>query len=91
MALARRTREEDKTPRLFEVPPDWREHWWGMPRFEQNDATPAQRITVNFISPDDVRDFAARLGLNVTRRTDSIWFPPENVDRPNEWEYVDES
>ena len=90
--LARRTKKVEVVQEmLFDIPPDWREHWWGMPAFEQGDARPYQRITVNFMCPEDVAEFSRLLGAKFSRKTDSMWFPPESVDRPNEWEYADES
>lgn len=90
--LARRSRPvEVAQGALFDLAPDWTIQWWGMPSFEQKDARPYQRITVNFMSPDDVAEFSRLLGVRATNKTDSMWFPPEQVDRPNEWEYGDES
>lgn len=88
--LTRRTRpEEDEQRALFDVPPDWREHWWGMPSFEQRDARPTQRVTINLMTRDDAEELGRRLGIRITSRTDSVWFPPEVIDRPNQWEYAD--
>ncbi len=60
---------------LFEIEPDWREHWWGMPSFEMGDARPQYKITINFMTADDVRAFADKAGLPVTTGSDSAWFP----------------
>ena len=90
--LVRRVREaDDHQPALFPEleAPEWQRHWWGMPSFVQRDARPEQSITVHFMCFDDVREFARRLGLTVTSRTDSLWFPPEVIDAPSEWEYGD--
>ena len=76
---------------FLDLGPVWKEHWWGMPSFEMGDARPMQRITVNFHSWDDVVEFGKRLGINVTRSTDSLWFPPEIVEKPSDWRYTDES
>jgi hypothetical protein len=73
----RATRPADDRPSLFDVEPDWRDDWWGMPAFEMKEARPTQRISVNFLTADDVREFATRLGLHVTSKTDSVWFPPQ--------------
>lgn len=88
--LARRVADESPQGTLFDVSPSWRDLWRGMPHFEQRDARPAHTITVNFMSYDDVREFARRLALTVTSATDSVWFPPDVVDAPSEWEYSDE-
>lgn len=60
---------------LFDLEPDWREYWWGMPSFEMGDARPQHKITVNFMCADDVKQFAHKTGLPVTTRSDSVWFP----------------
>lgn len=89
--LARRVRpiREEQTA-LFDLAPSWKEHWWGMPSFEQRDARPLQRVTVNLMTREDADEFSRRLGVRITPATDSIWFPPETIDRPSDWEYGDE-
>lgn len=90
-SVARRTKKVEVVQEaLFDLGPAWRDHWWGMPSFEMGDARPMQKITVNFYSWDDVLEFGRRLGITVTRNTDSMWFPPENVERPSDWSYDDE-
>lgn len=74
---------------FLNVGPVWKDHWWGMPSFEMGDARPMQRIMVNFHAWDDVVEFGNRLGLTVTRNTDSLWFPPEHVEKPSDWRYDD--
>ena len=88
--LKRPTREKQENT-LFEIGNDWEQHWWGMPEYTMGDATPQYRITVNFWSFEDVLEFAKRLNLSVTKRTDSLWFParPE-LDKPKEWAYVED-
>lgn len=75
--LIRQTREEEQ--RLFEVEPDWRMHWWGMPLFEMKDARPRYSITVNFMTAEDVRDFALASGCKVNPRSRSAWFPHQDI------------
>lgn len=65
-------------PLLFaeeEVPEAWRSEWVGMPEFVMGNTEPVQKITVSFETREDVEEFASRLGVRVTGRTDSIWFP----------------
>src|SRR5690606_23681057 len=57
------------------VEPDWKDHWWGMPSFEMADARPQYKITMNFLTAEDVKAFAEKTGLPVTTRSDSAWFP----------------
>ena len=61
---SRRPIREDKQG-LFDIEPDWREHWWGMPDYTMNDAQPAQRITMNFMTYEDVLEFAEKIGARV--------------------------
>jgi hypothetical protein len=75
---------------LFDMPPPWEEHWWGMPEFTMGDATPMRSITINFLTVEDVREFARRTGLAITAQSDSAWFPPQRLDEPKEWEYVED-
>lgn len=73
-AIARPTRESAQGS-LFDLEPDWREHWWGMPEFSMKDATPQHRITINFMTHEDVTAFSKLTGLCVTTSSDSAWFP----------------
>jgi hypothetical protein len=70
----RPTRESNELT-LFDVEPDWRESWWGMPEFSMQDATPQHKITINFMTAQDVLDFAERTGIPVTTKSDTAWFP----------------
>jgi hypothetical protein len=88
--LARPTRDDSQAS-LFgdEETLDWKAHWWGMPSFTLGDARPAYRITVNFMTPEDVAEFARRLNVRASTRTDSLWYPPQALDQPGEWEYAE--
>jgi len=76
--IRRPTRDEDECQQYLFGGDDesWREHWWGMPSFDMGDARPVQRITLNFQTLEDVREFGQRLELNISRQTTSLWFPP---------------
>jgi hypothetical protein len=90
-ALERLARNEPPQLALFaECDEGWREEWRGMPEFYMGDATPIQKITVNFATREDVADFAQRIGQSVTPRTDSIWYPkPSAYVAPREFRYVE--
>jgi len=60
---------------LFDMAPDWRHVWWGMPEFEMRDARPGHKLVVNFMTAEDMAAFAQRSGLPVTTTSDSVWFP----------------
>ena len=66
---------------LFDVEPDWREHWRGMPSFEVDDQTAYQSLVVHFRNPKDREDFARLLRRNLSDRTKSVWWPREEIDR----------
>ena len=65
----------DKTLSLFDMEPDWRSEWWSMPEFSMGDARPKYKITINFMTEADVKEFAAKTGIPVSVRSDSGWFP----------------
>lgn len=72
---------------LFDIPEDWRMHWWGMPEFEMGDARPRHKITINFMTAEDVRAFAKQSGLPVSERSDTAWFPYQQpLNGEYEWD-----
>lgn len=87
--LARKVKQ-DVCLTLFDLPPDWRSLWWGMPEFNMGDARPQYKITMNFMTLEDVVEFGRRLGINCTAKTDSAWFPEQKLDAPKSWEYVND-
>lgn len=71
-----RTQQVDEQSLLFpDLEPSWRDYWWQMPSFEQGNAKPFKRVTVSFMTRDDMIDFAKAVGIPIGDRTDSIWFP----------------
>jgi len=54
---------------------EWEKEWKDMPEFVQEDQKPMQQIVVSFASFEDVKQFAELLGMKVTRKTNSTWFP----------------
>ena len=75
MSPQRPLSDREKPTTLFNLEPDWRAEWWGMPSFEQGDARPQHRITINFMTAADVAAFAEKTGLPVTTRSDTAWYP----------------
>jgi hypothetical protein len=53
-------------------------HWAGMPDYEE--AEEAIKITVSFDSLEDRANFAEVLGLALTEKTKSVWWPPRSRD-----------
>lgn len=81
ISTLKRPIREKKQQALFDLEPDWREHWWGMPEFTMGDISPQKKITVNFACYDDVVKFAELIGAKVTGNTDSLWFPYRGISR----------
>jgi len=62
------------------------EEWKGMPEFISEDQTAVRKLIVNFQSESAVEDFCNRLGISITDKTKSIWFPPK--ERMNRKDYA---
>lgn len=54
--------------------------WLGMPDYEFTGIT--DKIIVSFDDPYARYDFAAQLGIDVTDKTKSIWWPPKDKEDP---------
>lgn len=68
---------------------DWEKEWQDMPEFVTSNKKPHQQIIVSFKSYDDVKEFAKRLGINVTPKTDAVWFPAK--EKETGFYYINES
>ena len=55
--------------------------WEGMPEFISKDKKPFQQIIVSFRNYDDVKSFAKLLGLKVTPKSNSTWYPARKIDK----------
>lgn len=78
---------EDPQHILFDDLTDWRSDWWGMPEFSMNNAQSQYRITVHFLTAQDIKEFAKVTGLPVTARSDSAWFPDQPKLNPGSYYY----
>jgi hypothetical protein len=56
------------------MPDDPREHWEGMPGID-GDPRACQAIKIYFQTPQDVQALAEVLGVKLTEKTKSIWWP----------------
>jgi len=74
---------------FLDVTPDWEKQWWGMPEFISGDASTHQKIVMNFLTAEDVQEFAELLGKRITKKTKSLWFKKENVVKRGDFCYVD--
>lgn len=61
----------------LEPPTDPYKEWEGMPHYEQEDGTPERSITVHFRDKEKVQDFAELIGVPVSDKAKSIYFPYE--------------
>jgi len=58
--------------------------WDNMPDFSQEDKTPDSTIYVHFENDIDRQDFAKLIGQNITEKTKTLWYPPqEQMDTKN--------
>jgi len=63
----------------FGITPENLEHWRGMPAFDQQDLEPFQSLLVHFSCPDDRKVFSELIERNLTPKTQSIWYPREEI------------
>ena len=71
---------------FFEGEKAWQAEWWGMPEFTVQDTSPGYRITINFMTLEDIRRFAKVTGIPLTAKSDSAWYPPQ-TPLNGSWEY----
>jgi hypothetical protein len=64
---------------LFDMAPDWKEKWAGMPEFDQKDLTPWQSIYVHFRDRKDQKAFSKLIGQTVTDKTRALWYPKAEI------------
>jgi hypothetical protein len=74
-----------------EIPLEWENEWWGMPEFKQEDKQPAYKITISFNSFDDVKEFSRIINQKITPKTNSLWYPKQEILAPKNFRYTDES
>lgn len=83
---------KDERGRLFPshaVDPSWVEVWKGMPTYEMGNTEAARKVIVYFRSDDEVEEFGRLIGVDVSERTETIWFTPdENYIAPKTLLYV---
>lgn len=82
--VARPVQDNRQQP-LFDLEPDWHDLWWNMPDFKMENAGPARRIVVNFLTDQDAIDFQNKLDLNINENSDSVWYPEQKRLLPKEY------
>lgn len=74
----------DEQAPLFDISPDWKRNWAGMPAYEHQDLESWGAVKVHFRCREDRAAFAALLGQQIpqtTKETASIWYPPAEIGR----------
>lgn len=72
---------DNEQQELFSVPKEWENHWKGMPEYEQKDLMPWQTIKVHFRNMQDRKEFATRMGQQVTDKTQFMWYPKAEIQK----------
>lgn len=70
------TAEQD---RLFDVDPDWKDTWKGLPDYEHQNLMPWQTVLVHFKTEKDRADFARLVGQQLNAKTKFIWHPKAEI------------
>lgn len=65
--------------------------WKDMPEFDQNELMTKNRLIVLFETNEDRMKFSELIGIKLTERTKSIWFPEKENDNPLDYAYVEEN
>lgn len=75
---------------LFDMVPELTtpDYWWQLPAFDMVDATPARKLTVSFETLADVQEFTDRLGVKLTDRSNSMWFPPQERMKQGSYAWI---
>lgn len=70
---------------LFDMNPEWEEHWRGMPEFIQEDKESVAHVVVHFETMQDLQAFSELTGLIITDKTKGIFFPPKEPGQRMVW------
>lgn len=69
----------------------WREHWKGMPEFESEKISNYKQIIVSFKTKEDYDAFAKLVGVKLTPKTKSIFYPPKEKSQMTLLRWIDEN
>ncbi len=78
---------DDNQMELFQMKPEWAEHWKEMPEFNNKNMEAVYSISIHFTSIKDLKRFGDLIGQTVTTLTKGIYWP---IREKNKWEYKDE-
>jgi hypothetical protein len=79
-------RKSSERPSKF----NWREHWTGMPEFENDDETAFQQIIVNLADQEAVNKFAKLIRQKLTPKTRFLWYPRQEKTSTKNMRWVDQ-
>ena len=74
---------------LFDIDPDWKKEWHGMPEYINGDKTPYRTLPLHFKSREDVIKFSELIGQRITEDTRYVWYPKPELSRTDRV-YIDE-
>lgn len=74
---------------LLDLPEWWKEHWKGMPEFEQKNLAPWKTVYVHFENRSDMKSFADLVGQTITLNTRSIWWPEAEIGKLIDKRYLE--
>lgn len=69
---------------LFDVDPDWKDLWEGMPSYEHQDLQPYQSLIVHFRDMKDREAFGKLIDQPLTTKTKSIWHPRVEIRKASD-------
>lgn len=67
------------------------ETWQGMPEFIQENKMEVKSLKINFASMEDYYAFGELIQQKLTPKTKSVWFPKQDLVKPSDYIYADES
>lgn len=68
---------------------NWKEHWKGMPEFQQEEKKPYKKLNVCFQTKEDFDEFRKLLGQTMTDKTKTIWYPPFDREKNSLFSWVE--
>lgn len=68
----------------------WKKYWGGMPEFVSDSLLP-RKLIVSFRTEEDFQEFGKLIGLNVTPKTKSTWYPVVEKENNIEKYWIDKN
>ena len=85
--------KKEKQINLFNesVAEDWEKEWKEMPEFNQEDVGSYRQLIISFRNKKDLDEFLKIINQRITNKTKSIWFPPDDREKPANylWTYIE--